>query len=131
MGLKILHFGHDTALSKSLQAYSPRTVNGLQVFPASTYEKFISLLEKESFDAILVEAFNDKPLPENWISLLTKKHPNLKEPARVAFLYIAATADDGLLRTVLDRGYTDLIAPPVDLSILLQKLQLYMRDKRF
>lgn len=131
VSLHILHFGHDTSLAKALQAYAPRTVSGMQVFPATSYDKFSELIEKQHFDAILVESYFDKTLPENWISLLQTKHRTLVEPSKTHFIFLTSISDEQMVRKSLARGYTDVISAPVDLSILLQKLQLFLRNKRF
>ena len=131
MSLNILFFGHDTSLAKALQAYAPRTVSGLQVFPVSTYEKFMELIEKQHFDVALAEAFCDNALPKNWTSLLQAKYRTLEEPVRTQFILLTGVTDDKAVRESLGRGYTDIMSTPVDLSILLQKLQLFIRSKRF
>lgn len=131
MSLNILQFGRNTALARDIQSFGSRTTDGLQVAFVTSYEKLLDQIAKQKFDVILVELDAEASLPSDWIFKLRAQHQTIFESGRTLFIQISSHAEAQSLRLSLSRGYIDVVSSPVDISLLLQKLQLYLRDKRF
>lgn len=131
MSLKILHFGRNTTLARDIQNFGSRTTDGLQIAFVTSYEKLLDQITKQKFDVVLVELDSESSLPSDWIFKLRAQHRPLFESGCTLFVLISSHSEAQSLRLSLSRGYVDVVSSPVDISLLLQKLQLYLRDKRF
>jgi len=126
----ILLFSHDLQLAKDLQASSRLCVEPLIVYPCSNGRKFAEYGHQHKFAAVLIdEAFHDPNSPD-WVKKLraglSVELGNQKAPV----ILLAAERDLEGVEKILWQGYADLVTKPVDLSLLLQKIQLAMGSAR-
>ncbi len=122
MAIEILFFSTDLNLAKSIKAASKLTLEPLSVHPCSTIDKFIELAKKIHFNFILVDESNHSLSLENYLEALKKRDVGSNPP--VAF-YISSTIDNVDMQKKLRSGYADIALKPVDLSLLLHKMDLY------
>ena len=120
----ILLFSHDIQLAKDLQAASRLCTEAIMVYPCSNGRKFAEYGHQYRFAAVLIdEAFHD-PQAADWVKKLraglSVELGNQKAPV----ILLGAERDADGIEKLLWQGYADLVAKPVDLSLLLQKLQL-------
>lgn len=126
----ILLFSQDIQLAKDLQASSRLCVEPLIVYPCSNGRKFAEYGHQHKFAVVLIdEAFHD-PNASDWVKKLraglSVELGNQKAPV----ILLGAERDLEGVEKILWQGYADLVAKPVDLSLLLQKIQLALGSAR-
>lgn len=127
MAIEVLFFSNDLGLAKSINSASKLTLDQLSVHPCGTIEKFIDLAKRIQFKFILVDEPHHSQELENILSALKKRETGSNLP--IAIL-ISSSIENVELQKKLRSGYTDVVLKPVDLSLLLHKVDLYSPDKK-
>ncbi|MDZ4083497.1 MAG: hypothetical protein U1E10_11215 [Bdellovibrionales bacterium] len=127
MAIEILFFSNDLSLAKSINAASKHTNDQLLVHPCGTIDRFTELAKKKSFKFILVEESLHSIELENLIEALKKRDADSGAP--IAIL-VSSTITNSEAQKKLRSGYTDIILKPVDLSMLLHKMDIYSPSQK-
>ncbi|MBN8542311.1 MAG: hypothetical protein J0L82_18110 [Deltaproteobacteria bacterium] len=127
MAIEVLLLSNDLTLAKNLSAASKHCIDHISVHPCTTLVRFRELKQKIEFEFLIFdESFHS---PELEIILTAEKHRN-REGKGAASLLISSTIENGKVYEMLEAGYTDVILKPVDLSILLHKVDMYRPNKK-
>lgn len=103
------------------------TLDQLSVHPCGVIDKFVDLAKRIHFKFILVDESHHSQELENFLSALKKRDTGSNLP--IAIL-ISSSIDNAEVQKKLRSGYTDVVLKPVDLSLLLHKMDLYSPDKK-
>lgn len=129
MEIRVVTLSSDLSLAKAFQQFSNRSEVGIQVLPAVAVERLEHYLQKHVIDFVIVDSRLEPP-DSGWIEALRKRFPEGFGAGAGHFLKIdhSQTRD---VRADLERGYTDVLAAPFDLPLVLQKMQMFFSRATF
>lgn len=117
MAIEILLFSSDITLAKNIQSAGKMTAEPISVHPCTNLQRFSELNAKINFDFIFIDeafaTFDEASLPKESIVFL-----------------LSSPLENKDIQRKLAAGYTDLILKPVDISVLLHKMQAYSEKKK-
>ncbi len=131
MPINLLVFSNDLALSKNIQMATKLCQVPFVVYPCSNFEKFCEYLDKHKMDAVLVDELFNSVQETKWISDLRSKYGEKLAVDQTSFFLVCQEHNLKQISQILSQGYKDLFVKPIDLTMMLQKLQIYLPKKQF
>lgn len=130
MSLGILLLSTDLKLAKDLQAAARLCRESYTVYPCPNSQKFMESGLKYKINVVLIDENFSSTVALDWVdklrSALSKELGNNKAP----FFLLSGEKNLEDIRNALLQGYTDIFIKPIDISMLLQKLHIYLPDAK-
>lgn len=131
MAVNLLICSNDLDLSRRIQASTKYCSDPIRVFPCSSFLKLRECIEGSIFDAVLVEETLNDSFESTWIKQIRSNLISKGDSRSILFFLLSRERNPGEIRLAINQGFKDLFIKPVDISLVLQKLQLYLPRKRF
>jgi hypothetical protein len=122
VAIEILLLSNDLTLAKNITTASKNCFEQVSVHPCATFAKFRELKQKIAFEFLLIdESFHSADVE----TLLAAEKLRTATGNGITSFLISSTIENTKVHAMLQSGYTDVILKPVDLSILMHKIDLY------
>lgn len=127
MAIEVLLLSNDLILAKNISSASKNCVEQISVHPCTTVTRLRELKQLIAFEFLIVdEAFHSAEVEK----ILSSEKPRAGAGTATTAILVSSTIENDQVRERLDAGYTDVILKPVDLSILLHKVDMYRPNKK-